>query len=380
MHNFDIAIIGAGPSGCTCALALQNSGLKVALIDKDSFPRDKICGDAIPGPAFKVLHRINPEWEVKMREINEKETVSASKGFAPNGKTITFNWKSYAYNSKRLDFDHRLFQLVDQQTDTTIINHRLQNITQADQQLECHLDNNTSFKACLVIGCDGANSVVSRVLGKYNLKERPLSTAVRVYYKDVADVEEGVNEFHFFKEITPGYFWIFPVGNGWVNVGLGVLNDQRNSSSQNLRTTLENVIASFPSIAPRFKGASIQDKIKGFALPLGISDRKISGDRYMLCGDAASLISPLWGHGIDTGMWSGYYAANQAIACFQKNNFSADFMEEYDSVIQKNITRDFIKSAKLLKLITRFPTLLNLFWFLLRFDKVIKWTGKVLKF
>jgi flavin-dependent dehydrogenase len=78
IKTYDIAIVGGGPSGCACALALHGSGLKVVLVEEDSFPRDKICGDAIPGPAFKAMDLIRPEWGQAMRAFADKETIQTS--------------------------------------------------------------------------------------------------------------------------------------------------------------------------------------------------------------------------------------------------------------------------------------------------------------
>ncbi len=382
MTDFDIAIIGAGPGGCTCALALKESGLRVLLVDKDKFPRDKICGDAIPGPAFKVLSKIDPELGIKMKRFAENSIIRSSKGFAPNGKSITFDWKTFSYNSKRLNFDNFLLNLVRTETETTILeSKRLNHVESQTDRIDCHFQDNYSLSAGIVIACDGANSIVARELAQYNLQSKPPSTAVRAYYKDVQGVKEGINEFHFFNELPLGYFWIFPLGNGWTNVGLGVLKNKKDgrSSKQNLRKTLETVVSSFPSIAPRFKNAQLKQNIKGFALPLCTQERKLSGDRFMLCGDAASLISPLWGHGIDTAMSSGFYAAKQAESCFKKLDFSADHIYQYDVVINKKITKAFTKSAKILRLLNRFPFLLNSFWSLMKFKKLFTWVTKIPK-
>src|SRR5580693_6467792 len=102
--QYDVAIIGAGPAGCSCALALKDSGLKVALLDKQSFPRDKVCGDAIPGRAIKTLKSIDPAYETAFRAFSKKcETKSTS--FFYKGRQLTFNWVGNAYTCARMDFD-----------------------------------------------------------------------------------------------------------------------------------------------------------------------------------------------------------------------------------------------------------------------------------
>ena len=382
IKNVDIAIIGAGPAGAACALALHNTGLKVTLIDKAKFPRDKICGDAIPGPAFKVMDKINKDWGAAMRRIPSRSIIKSSRGFTPKGRSITFNWKGFTFNSPRLDFDNFLFDLIQTETGTTIIqDDRVADLKKGEDHINLTLKSGVEINAKLVIGCDGANSITSRKLAKYNLSDRPPCSAVRTYYSGVTKVEKSVNEFHFFNDLAPGYFWIFPVSENTVNVGLGLLTNDTatRENSHRLRQKLESILHSNPNISPRFKEATQLDKIKGFALPLGINPTPISGDRFMLCGDAASLISPLLGHGIDTAMISGLQAAEQAKLCFQELDFSSHTMFKYDKAIDKEIRNGFKKGARILKLLVRFPNFLKVIWFLVRFDKTIKWAARVLK-
>ena len=218
INNFHIAIIGAGPAGTACALALKGSGLKVVLIDKDSFPRDKICGDAIPGDAFKLMKKMKPDWAEAMQAFANQSVIRSSTGFAPNGRSITMHWKTFSYNSKRLDFDHFLFQLARSETDTTILeNKRLEKIRPRGNQIHCSFKDGSSLLAEIVIGCDGAYSVVSRQLAQDSPRQALSCAAVRAYYQGVEGVEKNKNEFHFLKGLMPGYFWIFPLDNGWVN-------------------------------------------------------------------------------------------------------------------------------------------------------------------
>jgi geranylgeranyl reductase family protein len=360
MKRFDIVIIGSGPAGTSCALGFKNAGLKVLLIDKDSFPRDKICGDAIPGPAFKLMDKMEPVWGQQMKDFADVAKVKYSKGFSPNGKSFTVGWETFSYNSKRENFDSFLFRLVQQETETEIIQStRVDNLTYDKEGVVCELENEEKIHAQLVIGCDGARSVVSRQLADYDIKEQAPFLAMRTYYNNVTQLENNTNEFHFFKEIMPGYFWIFPLDNGWANVGFGFLRPYNSKKSLNMRKTLEEIISSHPRIAPRFKNASLLDKAKGFALPISTKRRVVSGKRFMLCGDSASLINPIGGHGIDTAMWSGYYAAQQAIACFDSGDFSANVLLDYNNLIHAKFKKGFNRSYGLAKITMKSPWLMN---------------------
>ena len=358
--NYDVAIIGAGPAGTTCALALKEGGLDVILIDKDSFPRDKICGDAIPGPAFKLMDKMNPAWGKAMRSFTNKSTVHFSKGFSPNGKTFTVGWETFSYNSKREQFDHFLFDLVQNETDIDIEqNKRLRKVSETEHSITCEFHDDTAVNAKIVIGCDGGRSMVSRSLASYDLKKEAPFIAMRAYYENVEGMKSDVNEFHFFNDVMPGYFWIFPLDNNWVNVGFGLLSKTTDKASPNMKQTLEHIIATYPSIAPRFKDAVLRDPIKGCALPISTHERSLSGKRFMLCGDAAALINPIGGHGIDTAMWSGYYAAGQVIQCFEEDDFSADFIKDYDALIHRKFKKGFNKNYRRVKLLMKFPWLIN---------------------
>lgn len=376
MYDVSVAIIGAGPAGTACALALKKHGLTVALIDQASFPRDKICGDAIPGQAFKLMAKMNAGWAEAMRVFADESVIRSSTGFAPNGRSITMHWKTFSYNSKRLDFDHFLFRLVRSETDAIILeNKRLEKIFKEGEKIFCHFQDGSAITAELVIGCDGAYSVVSRQLADQS-PALPLScAAVRAYYTGVKGAEKNMNEFHFLKGLMPGYFWIFPVGDNVVNVGFGMLHNRKKKIDKklNLRQALKSIVEDSPELAPRFEAAQLMDKIKGFSLPIGTEKRKISGERFLLCGDAASLIDPLWGHGIDTAMWSGYLAAQQAMHCFQTGNFTAAFTRQYDKAVYQKYGKDFQRRTRLLQLLYRHPALINTFFKVGSHPLVQKW-------
>ena len=380
--TYDVVITGAGPAGCACALALHGSGLRVVMVEKDIFPRDKICGDAIPGLAFKAMDKINTEWGNAMRQFIDKEAVRTAKIFAPNNKIITLDWITFAYNSKRINFDHFLFQLVKNETTTTIFeNKRLQKVVVEKDGVECQFQENLVINAAIIIGCDGANSMVMRQLGSVDLQNSPSCAAVRTYYKGIEELKTGVNEFHFFKHLLPGYFWIFPLENGWANVGFGILNSKidKNNKKIKLRDTLEMITTTLPSIAPRFKNAQLMDSTKGFALPLGTHELPISGYRFMLCGDAASLIDPLQGHGIDNAMWCGLFAAQQATECFKNDNFEASFMAGYDKAVYKKIGSELATNAFIMRIFSLFPLLFNAFGWVGQNQKLMQWIARVLK-
>ncbi|MFT6356560.1 MAG: geranylgeranyl reductase family protein [Saprospiraceae bacterium] len=357
--NFDIAIIGAGPAGTTCALALKSSGLKVALIDKSTFPRDKICGDAIPSPSFKAIQQFAPELWSKLLGFQETHFVKTSKIIAPNGESISFDWVLKAYNCARLDFDNQLLDLVKRQGATAIFEG--EKVVEIAKEKKHFLIQTTQrdITTKLVIGADGTNGVTAKKLGNFSINRNHHCAAVRAYYSDVK-TEIGVNEFYILKDHLPGYFWIFPLPNGGANVGFGMVSKEIKNRKINLTTSLKTIIETTPILKEKFANATLEGKIVGYGLPLGSRKTALCGDGFMLCGDAGSLIDPLQGHGIDKAMWSGYLAAKQAMTAFEKQQFDAVFLKEYEQAVYRKFGWEFTRNYWVMRGLNRFSEVLSL--------------------
>jgi flavin-dependent dehydrogenase len=212
---------------------------------------------------------------------------------------------------------------------------------------------NSKFISKIVIGCDGAHSVVNRNVAGTRPDPHHHCGAVRAYYSNVSGIPDRTFEIHMIKDLLPGYFWIFPVKDNLANVGLGVLSDVISKRRMNLRTSLLKVVEEVPYLNDRFKNAERIGKIEGFGLPLGSRKVPMSGERFMLCGDAASLIDPLSGEGIGQAIVSGRYAGWQAKKCFDDNNFSASYMKQYDAQVYKKFWSRHRKNYFIQQLMSR---------------------------
>lgn len=357
---YDVLIAGAGPAGCTAALALKDAGLKVLLLEKSIFPRDKVCGDAIPSRAIAVLKTIAPELVTEMSTFN-KLLLTKRTQIVYNTKSLHFNWKIPAYTCTRMDFDNKLFGMVEEHTDTTIIqNTRLRSITKNSKGYAVADDKGNVYNARLVIGADGAQSIVAKQLAGYKLDREHHIAAVRAYYKNVSGVDEHCTEMYVNKQFSPGYFWIFPIEGGMANVGFGMLSCDVAERNINMKQSLQNFINTVPELQERFKQATAVTGIEGHSLPVGSRRVTMSGEAFMLAGDAASLIDPITGEGIGNAMLSGRLAALQAIQCFGKNNFSAGFMLAYDDAVWEALGGELSFHAKAQKVLRQSPWLLNI--------------------
>jgi flavin-dependent dehydrogenase len=167
--------------------------------------------------------------------------------------------------------------------------------------------------------------------------------------------KENYIELHFLKEFLPGYFWIFPLPNGEANVGVGVRSDVVKKSKMNLKKEMLELIQAHPAFKNRFAEAELIGDIKGFGLPLGSKQRPLSGNRYMLVGDAASLIDPFTGEGISNAMISGMKAAETVISNIDQPDFNASSLSIYDKSVYRRLGPE-------LKLSTHFLRALNYPW------------------
>lgn len=122
---------------------------------------------------------------------------------------------------------------------------------------------------------------------------------------------------------------------------------------------MEDIIKTHPAISQRFNNARVSGKVEGYGLPLGSKKTIISGDHFMLAGDAASLIDPATGEGIGQSMISGRYAGWQAIQCFEQHNFSAAFMKQYDGQLHKKLWKEARISYRIRDLFFKHERLFN---------------------
>lgn len=361
---YDVIIIGAGPAGASCALGLSHSGLKVAVVDKAKFPRDKVCGDALSADVIKQLPMLS---EKLARAFATYETRTPSYGvrlFAPDRSSVdlafTAKGGSKGYVWPRQDFDNLLVSHIKTEGNCAL----LENVTVTDVSVksdEVHIHTSRELlRARMVVGADGANSVVARLTGSKAIDRGHHSAGLRIYYEGVDGFDERNHiELHFFKAILPGYLWIFPMHGGRANVGIGMLSSIVARKRINLRRTLEELLLSDPNLRKRFINARPLESVKGHGLPLGSVKRKLSGDRFLLVGDAASLIDPFTGEGVGNAIRSGRVAAEHIMRCFDALDFSAQFNRGYDCEIYRRMGKEFRISHALQRL-CRIPWLFNL--------------------
>lgn len=369
MIEKEIVIVGAGPAGLTAALFLAKNNIKSTILEKGKFPKDKICGDAFSGKVAWVLNKLDsnlfnsltketytiPSWGVKFYGTQNNELKVP---FKTNYNTTTD--KAPGFISKRIDFDNKLYQLAKNNPLIEIIeNCSVINVSRKNESIVIETKNQQNFKTQLLLAADGAYSKIAKTLMNVNIKDNQNSLGLRTYYSGVSNLDkEGFIELHFLKEITPGYFWIFPLPNGQANVGIGMRSDVIKKNKTNLKAVFNTIINEHPIISNRFKKAKLIDKPKLHGLPLG-GLKKISTDNLILLGDAAALIDPFTGEGIGHAMISGYIAAEVITKNYQtKSYYTKEVLKEYDNTIKNRLGKEFSLSKKMQEL-SKYPILFN---------------------
>lgn len=367
----DICIIGAGPGGATTALFLAKKGIPCVLVDKAVFPRDKICGDALSGKVVEVFRKLDP---TLVDRIAAEPTHLGSWGVtfvAPNTKALRVPFKQNydtsaqqapGFIAKRLDFDDFLVEECRKHASIRLVEGQALNQFERTDEGWRLSDAKSGFAvdAKLVIAADGAHSRFAKEVGGMSVEPKHYCAGIRAYYKGVQGLDQdNFIELHFLKDFLPGYFWIFPLPNGMANVGVGMRSDKVSKKKVNLKQGMFEIIERYPELKERFEGAELQGPVKGFGLPLGSKKRRISGDHYMLIGDAASLIDPFTGEGIGNALYSGYFAAEQAAQCLESGDYSAAAMRAYDKAAYARLWSELKLSSRMQRLVN-YPWLFNL--------------------
>ena len=371
MIKTDACIIGAGPGGVAAALKLSYLGISSVLIDKATFPRDKVCGDAISGKVTTLLNRLDPDILERFNRQSIQLDVWGIKFVAPNRKELSIPFQpnyvrnarmAPGYVARRHDFDNFLADEVRRRENIRFFEGQAAEQYSRSERGWLVSGQAGAFEvdARMLIVADGAHSAFSRKVAGLQLDLRHHAAAVRAYFANVENLSaDNFIELHFIQSITPGHFWIFPLPGGHANVGLGMRSDILRRRKLNLRKALFEVIEAHPVLRERFKNAQLVGEVKGYGLPLGSKRRPLSGAHYMLVGDAGHLVDPLTGEGIGNAFYSGFIAAEQLQQCLAADDFSASFLKAYDQRVSRVLGSEMRLSYRLQKMLA-YPWLVNL--------------------
>ncbi len=368
-----VIIVGAGPAGAATSFFLTKYSIPHIVLEKAVFPRDKVCGDACSGKTALVINRANPDWMDEIYQRSADFTPSWGIIFAaPNGKSIEIPFtqrsapaaKAPGFTVSRLFFDNFLFEKMASPFCTIFQNASVKTIARHEGRVSVEFEVGSdafSVTAPLLIGADGDKSITRRLLLPELAEPRTSAVGLRAYYKGVTGFHsENFIELHFLRELLPGYFWIFKLPGGMANVGVGILSADVRKKKINLRARMQEAIENNPAIRQRFADAEMVGKVQGWGLPFADARQPISGDRFLLTGDAACLVDPFSGEGIGNAMYSGMLAAEAIKKSLDAADTSAPFLRiAYDDVFFKRMGQELNISTRLQQL-CRYDWLFNL--------------------
>lgn len=356
-----IGIIGAGPVGCTISLFLSKYKIPHYLIDKATFPRDKICGDGFTYEVIRALAEIDP---ALAEEFKKSDFVLPSGGFYvqnKKGHSALYITNQFApdfypvYVATRMDFDYWLFKKTKSEYATIWEGTEVLNITKADNGHDVQLKNENEtfdFHFDLLIGADGERSIVKKLLCPEGIKKVRDSYCgtLRTYYKGVKPLDaSNPIEFHFLPNHMTGYLWIFPLPNGIMNVGIGIKSNELSEQKINIRKVFNDYLEEAPHLKERFKDAEPLENLKGWGIPLNSNRFKLFGDGYFLIGDSAYMPEPHTGKGIGTAMFAVYLAMPTLLKAIEKNDFSEESLIGYQKAIEATYYKEWDFQKKLEK-------------------------------
>jgi geranylgeranyl reductase family protein len=356
-NKYDVIIVGGGPAGSCAALYADRAGLRTLLLEKEKFPRDKVCGDALSGKSVTILQDLNLLEKVQNLPGAFIQSVTFSgpshASFRVDLNKTQLKDKPKGFVIRREIFDAFLYNQAKEVTANSLENFTVCDLIKQDGFV-CGVRGKNSksdhfeFYGKVVLGADGYKSTVSQKMGLYEHDPKHWVVALRRYYQNVAGLSDQI-ELHFIDEVIPGYFWIFPLDNGYANVGIGMLHQYIKQKKVDLKQALENAVNS-PYFRERFAQATPLEKPIGWNLPVGSKRRKSYGNGCLLIGDAAGLIDPFTGEGIGNAMYSAKYAIKTVREAKASNDYSAAFLARYEKELWSEIGNELKVSTKLQKL------------------------------
>ena len=355
----EVIIVGAGPSGSAAAISLVKRGRDVLLIDRQGFPRDKACGDGIPANAVEVLYSLGMEERFKEANFYPVDSLLLS---SPRDYVLVAELEpgrrfgASSYVVPRLDFD-ALIQEHAVDTGAEFLQAQVKEAIVEDGIVKGVIakvnGQEEEIRSKVVIGADGVTSTIARAVRPDKHEDKHRAVALRCYIQDI-DILPHEVEFYLYRGILPGYAWIFPLGEGKANLGLGMRLDKFRDSTRTLEE-LVDVFLEMPTIKKRLhRGGDLKD-ISVWQLNFGSQNMKRAYDGAMLIGDAAGLINPLTGGGIHNGLQSAMIAADVINQALTEDDVSNERFQEYDTLLQQRMDAGMKKSYNIQRSLLYFP-------------------------
>lgn len=327
-QDAEVIVVGAGPAGSTVATYLARAGVDVLLLEKTEFPREKVCGDGLTPRGVKQLIDLGID-------TSEDAGWVHSRGLRilTGDLTLELDWPDltsyppYGVSRTRHDFDDLLAKLAVKAGarlyERTTVTGAITNASGRVVGVEAKVGPERTpvkYSAPLVLACDGVSARLALSVGIQKNEKRPMGVAVRQYYKSPRHDDpfiEGHLELWDRSDprdpkLLPGYGWAFPLGDGTVNVGLGMLSTSASFRNTDYRALLRQWLDGTPE-EWGYREENAIGKVGGAGLPMGFNRTPHYRDGLLLLGDAGGMVSPFNGEGISAAMESAQIAAEVVV-------------------------------------------------------------------
>lgn len=323
----DVIVVGAGPAGSTTAYHLARSGLDVLLLEKTRFPREKVCGDGLTPRAVKELIDMGVDIDAPGWIRNKGLRVIGG------GHRLELPWPElssypdFGLVRTRLDFDKiladraeaagaRLLQGVN--VTGPVLDLRSGHIIGVTAKRD---GEPVTYRSRLVVAADGNSTRLSLSMGLHRRDDRPMGVAVRTYFTSPRHDDDYLESWLELWDtgddgrarLLPGYGWIFGVGDGTSNVGLGLLNTSESFQNLDYRDLLRRWVKNMPA-EWGYTEENMTGPVRGAALPMAFNRQPHYTKGLVLVGDAGGMINPFNGEGIAYAMETGRIAARTVAA------------------------------------------------------------------
>jgi menaquinone-9 beta-reductase len=325
MGTYDLIVVGGGPAGSSAAWRASTSGARVLLLDKAEFPRDKPCGDGLTPRAVRSIGEIGLGNELKRFNRVDRLRVHGA------GRTLEFTWPAsdgfpdHGYVVARTDLDELMLRHA-QAAGTEVREGTRATAPIVEGGMVRGVVAKTTgvseeIRASAVIAADGASSPIGRAVGISIADSRPIGLAVRAHFEAKRpagddDVIESYLELRDGDALLPGYGWIFPMGEGRINVGVGILSTYKGWRDVNTAHLMDVFVRSLPAHweLPSVDALRRSGQLKGWRLPMGLAMPHPWRPGLLCVGDAAGVVNPFNGEGISEAVESGVAGAELLLA------------------------------------------------------------------